>query len=215
MATYGDAAHVLKLIRSDPKHEVGEDVDARIDLLNPTVSAALEEACGRTWGAAVANTTELVWMDRNETTVFLPYPARAITAVRYGGTMVGTTMSGGTSLTASDIHYPLVDEDGLIYAFRSNEDRDWRGDWELGGKSPVAVTADFITTDDDTTVPDEIKWVASYCIAEMLKVEKASAFGAVGPDGDVLPLRDVFALPLVQRIIARHTVQKFSYVLAV
>lgn len=207
MPVYGDPAHVLKLIRATEGSDPGADVLDRIDMLNAAISAALEEECERTWGVPTANTTHIVWVGPADTIV-LPEPARSITSVTYGGTLTGSTMTGGTTVLATDLYYPIVDRNGLILAIRGTGSNVWWWNWELvnspSGTIPVLVTGDFVSSDDDATVPDDITYIVTYMIAERLKVEKASPFGAIGPDGTVAPLRDVFGDPLVRRIVDKY-----------
>jgi hypothetical protein len=214
---YGDPALIRKMIRAVPSMETDEDVDARIAALNSAVSSALEEACERTWGAPVADTTEIVWVGPGDTIV-LPRPARTITSITYGGTVTGATMTGGTVVDDSELYYPIVDRNGLVYAIRSNTASVWWWNWAYLTPSayypqtPVAITGDFTSSDNDTTVPDDITYIASYMVVERLKVEKSSTSFGIGPAGEIVPVRDVFADPLVKRIIDKY---KRELVLAV
>lgn len=197
MPSYGDLSLVKKIMRSVDTHDLGTDVEDRFTTLNAAVSAALEDACERTWGAPVADTAELHWAGPYGM-LMLKQPARTITSITYGGTLIGTTMTGGTVVAAASLYYPIVDRNGLIYAI-SNSVGDlwsWVGStvYTQGAvgvtRTPVIVTGDFVSSDNDSSVPDDIKYIASYMCAELLKVEKASAFGAIGPDGTVAPIRD-------------------------
>jgi hypothetical protein len=214
---YGDPALIRKMIRAVPSMETDEDVDARIAALNSAVSSALEEACERTWGTPVADTTEIVWVGAGDTIV-LPRPARTITSITYGGTVTGATMTGGTVVDDSELYYPIVDRNGLVYAIRSNTASVWWWNWayltpsDYYPQTPVAITGDFTSSDNDANVPDDITYIASYMVVEFLKAEKASAFGAIGPTGDVAPLRDPFEAPLVKRTVEKY---KGELVLAV
>lgn len=213
MPSYGDLAIVKKILRSTDTHDLGSDVEDRFVTLNAAVSSALEEACERTWGAPVADTSELHWAGPYDRIV-LKTPARSITSITYGGTLVGTTMTGGTVVLATSLYYPIVDRNGLIYAI-SNSVSDlwaWVSAWAttVNGalRTPVVVTGDFVSSDNDAIVPDDVKYIVSYMICERLKVEKASSFGAIGPDGTVAPIRDVFADPLVKRVIRKYAREK-------
>ena len=209
MPAYGDVALIRKMIRAVPGMETDEDVNARIDALNLAVSSALEEACERTWGSPVADTTEIVWVGPADT-IILPRPARSITSITYGGTVTGTTMTGGTTVLATSLYYPIVDRNGLIYAIRGNASNVWWWNWELvsdspySDKVPVVVTGDFVSSDNDTTVPDDVKYIASYMVVERLKVEKSSTAFGIGPAGEIVPVRDVFNDPLVKRVIDKY-----------
>jgi hypothetical protein len=218
MPLYGDLPYVYKMLRPVPEWEMDEDSIYRVTLIQKAVSLALEEECGMTWGATAADTTEIVWIEQGDRTIVLPHPARAITSIRYGGTITGTTMTGGTTETSATLYYPVVNEDGYIYAIASNTGYSWLGDMNsdvvTGGLIPVSVTGDFITTDVDATVPDDITYIASYLIAETWKKENASPAGFLGPEG-IVPIRDPWADPLVKRTIARHTRPMVLRVLAV
>jgi hypothetical protein len=206
---YGDPALIRKMIRAVPSMETDEDVDARITALNSAVSSALEEACERTWGAPVSDTTEIVWVGPGDTIV-LPRPARTITSITYGGTVTGATMTGGTVVDDSELYYPIVDRNGLVYAIRSNTASVWWWNWAYLTPSayypqtPVAITGDFTSSDNDTTVPEDITYIASYMVVERLKVEKSSTSFGIGPAGEIVPVRDVFADPLVKKIIDKY-----------
>jgi hypothetical protein len=206
---YGDPALIRKMIRAVPSMETDEDVDARIAALNSAVSSALEEACERTWGTPVADTTEIVWVGPGDTIV-LPRPARTITSITYGGTVTGATMTGGTVVDDSELYYPIVDRNGLVYAIRSNTASVWWWNWAYLTPSayypqtPVAITGDFTSSDNDTTVPEDITYIASYMVVERLKVEKSSTSFGIGPAGEIVPVRDVFNDPLVKKIIDKY-----------
>jgi hypothetical protein len=206
---YGDPALIRKMIRAVPSMETDEDVDARIAALNSAVSSALEEACERTWGTPVADTTEIVWVGPGDTIV-LPRPARTITSITYGGTVTGATMTGGTVVDDSELYYPIVDRNGLVYAIRSNTASVWWWNWAYLTPSayypqtPVAITGDFTSSDNDTTVPADITYNASYMVVERLKVEKSSTSFGIGPAGEIVPVRDVFNDPLVKKIIDKY-----------
>lgn len=207
MAVYGDIALIRKMIRATPGMESDADVNDRIDALNKAVSLALEDACERTWGTPVADTSDIVWVGPADTIV-LSRPARAITSITYGGTLVGATMTGGTTITASSLYYPIVDRNGLIYAIRSNASTVWWWNWALVTGPyqtvPVVITGDFVSSDNDATVPDDIVYAASYMVVERLKVEKSSTAFGIGPAGEIVPVRDVFGDPLVKRTIDKY-----------
>ena len=206
---YADVALVKKMLRAIPGMETDEDVTARIDALNLAVSLALEEACQRTWGAPVSDTSEIVWVGQGET-IILPRPARAITSITYGGTLAGTTMTGGTTVLPADLIYSIVDRNGLIWGIAGGTSSVWWWNYayltpvQSDQRFPVVVTGDFVSSDNDASVPADITYIATYMVVERLKVEKASSFGQIGPDGDVLPVRDVFADPLVKRVIDKY-----------
>jgi hypothetical protein len=209
MVDYGDPALVKKMIRATEAHEPGTDVNDRIAILNAAISRLFEDACEREWGVVVADTTEVAWVGPRDT-IILSRPARTITSVRHGGVMSGTTMTGGTVTLAADLYYPITDRNGLIYAITLKSGGLWERDGSASGGAyndlyPVVITGDFVTSDNDTTVPDDIKYAVSYAIAERLKVEKASSgVGGIGPDGTTVPLNDVFQDAIVKRTINKY-----------
>ncbi len=214
MALLGNLTAVRKMLRADPAWDMGVDTDDRLTLLQGAVTAAIEERCGRTFGSPVADTSRLMWTRGD--TLLLDRPARIITSVRTGGTVVGSTMTGGTLTLAADLVNRIVSDDGLVYAISPSSawaPSGWWG-WSYANDTypyadsyPVYVTGDFSDTDDDAVIPDDVSYVASYLIGEVLKKENASPAGFLGPEG-VVPIRDVWKDPMVLGVIQKYSVRK-------
>src|SRR5215210_2598652 len=115
MPLYGDTTHVEKMLRATETWDNGSDIKDRLTQIQAAVSLLLEEKCGRTWGVPATDTSELYWVGPYDVLV-LRKPARSITSIRYGGTVSGSTMTGGTTVLAADLVDVLVDYDGLIRA---------------------------------------------------------------------------------------------------
>src|SRR5688572_30216505 len=102
MALLGDLALVRQMLRPDVGFDMGTDIDARLNAIREAITPLIEEACGRTFGDVdpllpAVDTAELHWVGPHRT-ILLNRPARSITSVTYGGTVSGTTMTGGTTV---------------------------------------------------------------------------------------------------------------------
>lgn len=204
---YGDNAQVKAMLRADEGIPFGSDIDGRIDALNKAISLAVDEQTGRTFGVAATATSELHWIGPYDTIV-LHRPATAITSITYGGTISGSTMTGGTEIAAADLIDVIRDHKGRIYAIRAATGGVWSwydspSLYQTYTRTPVVVTATY----DDATdgVPDDIRYAVNYMVLERFKLEKAGPAGFTGPDGSTVPVRDVFNDPLVRRTLAKYT----------
>lgn len=213
MALYGDLEHVKKMIRAETTWTVSDDADDRLDLIQSAVSLAIEEQCGCTFGASTADTSELHWVG-SDGVVLLNKPARSITSLRYGGTMSGSTMTGGTTITSDDLVNVIAsDNDGLIYAIAHNTIFGFGGftnrySSRYTAKVPVIITGDFATTDSDNTVPDDITYAATRLIAEVWKEEQQSTSGLIDQDGNIVSTRNPFNLPMVKKALDKYSVKR-------
>ncbi len=215
---YGDADHILAMLRAHESIVASADVTSRVAALNVAISLILDEKTGRTFGDAAAESSELHWVGPYDTIV-LNRPATAITKITYGGTVSGTTMTGGTDILAADLVDVIRDPKGRIYAIRSASAGVWSwysspSIYQTYTRTPVLVTATYDTFgyDADTTnnVPEDIQYIVDYMIVERLKVEKAGSSGAIGPTGDILPIRDVFDDPVVEAVITKYRVKVWA-----
>jgi hypothetical protein len=206
MALLGDPAQVKKLLAtSGASYDANHD--DRILAIQAAVSSALEDEIGRTFGDTAADTTDLYWAGRSGHLI-LRRPARSITSVTVGGTVTGGTMTGGTAvLNTTWTHDPVSPRTGLIYGLRLTAGGWWGDEDAYGGPTvPVQIVGDFATTDDDSEIPDDLTYVASYLIAERFKQENAGPAGFSGPDGSVVPIRDAWKDPLVVKVIGKYRI---------
>ena len=211
---YGDPEQIAVMLRADATIDLGTDVDSRIDALNVAISLTIDEQTGRTFGDAGTATSELVWIGPYDTSV-LNRPATAITSITYGGTVAGSSMTGGTTVLAADLIDVIRDVKGRIYAIRAANGFSywWWYDspslYQTYTRTPVLVTATYDDTADDPDaldgVPEDIRYIVNYMVCERLKVEKAGPGGLIGPTGDIVPVRDVFNDPLVKRVLDKYT----------
>lgn len=220
MPLYGSLAHVQKMIRATDVSDPGTDVDNRLTEIQAAVSLLLEEKCQRTWGdtnpgVPEVDTSELHWVGQGDTLV-LDRPARSITSLTYGGTVVGSTMTGGTVVLASSLYYPIVDRNGLILAVGTSATNIWWWNWAYitpsdprSGKVAVLVTGTFGDVSGDVTVPADVTYAAEVLITEFLKLENTSSAGFIGPEGTVQP-RDPWRHPAVRDVIDKYAVRTAS-----
>ena len=215
MALLGDLTAAKKMLRAAQEWDMGADIDARLLLIQGAVTAALEERCGRTWGSPVTDTSRLMWAGAGGP-LLLDRPARSITSIRAGGTVSGSTMTGGTVTPATDLLNLIVDDEGLVYAIGTTGFQLGSGWWGTtyqtdtyrhGVGFPVLVTGDFADTDDDIVIPADVQYAATFLIVERLKVENASPAGFLGPEG-VVPMRDAWKDPMVKGVIERYSLRR-------
>ena len=215
MALYGDIATVKKMVRPDEYATFGPDLDDRLTAIQAAISLDLEERTGRVFGVTATDVSEIHWIGPYDSLV-LNRPARSITSIRYGGTLTGDTMTGGTTVLAADLYTTIRDpRTGYIYSVASANANVWS--WYLGDplytqsghRTPVVVTADFIDTDDDTDVPADVTYAANILILKTYQIENASPAGFTGADGSTMPISDPWKHPSVKAVISKYTVQKW------
>lgn len=210
MPTYGDLEHCAKMLRATETWNLGDDITDRLEVIQAAVSLQLEDACGRTWGEPATDTSVLQWVGPFDTLV-LNTPARSITSITTGGTVSGSTMTGGTETLAADLANRYVSSDGLIYAISNAVSDPWPSHVNYGGytaRTPVLITGDFADSDDDAEVPADVSYAAEYLITELFKQENASPAGFTGPDGSVMPVRNPWKSETVTRVIAKYSLRR-------
>jgi hypothetical protein len=222
MAALGDLALVRKMLRAHESFDLGTDIDARLLAIQSAITPLLEEACGRTFGdvdagSPAADTSELHWAGPFDV-LLLNRPARSITSVTYGGTVSGSTMTGGTTVLASEFTYWPIDwQTGLIHGLKRVSGVYWDAwDWVPAPvsmtryKYPVLVTGDFRDNPGDEAIPPEITYAASLLIAETWRRENGRPSGVSGPDGS-FNVTDPWKDPAVVKAIERNRVYAQSW----
>jgi len=217
MALLGDHELVKTMLRAHETFALDTDIDARLLAIQAAITPLIEQACGRVFGdedeeAEAADTSELHWAGPYETLI-LTRPARSITSITYGGTISGTTMTGGTTVLAADLIYDIVDPmTGNILGIRRVSGGWWGGViWPNGYRYPVVVTGDFSTSPGDAEIPDEIQYAANLLIAETYRRENGMPSGVSGPDGS-FNVTDPWQDPAVVKAIARNRVASLNLV---
>lgn len=207
MPLYGSIATVKQMLQPTVASPWTADQEAHLAGIQASVSAAIEADLGRTFGAPVADTTELFFAGSNAVVLF-DRTARAVTSVAVGGTLDGRTVTGGTPLASTGwTPYPYDGGRGLIYGLRLLGGAGWGSDDPRGRPAtPVVVVGDFSDADADAVVPEDLTDVANFLIAETFKYRGASPAGFVGPDGTVVPIRNPWNDPLVKRTLDAYRV---------
>jgi len=206
MPLYGSLVLVKQMLAPTMTPDWTADQDAHLASIQSSVSAAIENDLGRTFGAPVSDTTELFFAGSNEVLVF-DRAARAVTSVTVGGSVDGRTVTGGTPYASTAwTPYPYDIGRALIYGLRLNAGG-WGADDPDGRPcTPVVVVGDFSDTDADSAVPDDLSDVANFLIAETFKYRGATPAGFIGPDGTVVPIRNPWNDPLVKRTLDAYRV---------
>lgn len=225
MALLGTITLVRQMLRAHESHEMGPDIDARLLAIQAAVTPLLEEACGRVFGdvdtGVPATPTNELHYAGNSDVLLLNRPARSITSVRYGGTVSGTTMTGGTTVLAAEYAYWPVDwQTGLIHGLRRAGGTHWAlWDWVPTPDSgyigtryriPIVVTGDFTSGPGDAAIPPEITYAASLLIAESWRRENGMPSGVSGPDGS-FNVTDPWKDPAVVKAIERNRVTAHAW----
>lgn len=207
MALYGDQTTVEKFLRGTPSITLNADFAARFASIRVLVSSTLEEMIGRSFGGGPAVPSARIVYAGAASSLLLPIPARSITGISVLGTWDGTTYLGGVALTAADWVADPIDKYGNILALRLGSALGWGiGDRFGQPLTPIQITGTWTDETGEATVPDDLTEAANYIITERYKQAQASPAGFTGPNGEIIPLRNPFSDPMVQRVIAKYRV---------
>jgi len=198
VALYGSVEDA-KALRSAPgsaSFAADPALDARLGRIRAAVSAWIEEKTGRVFGGdAAAPRGRLVLAPGSSPLLLLPEPARSVPSVLAVRSWDGAAWQGEP--VPADRWAPhWTGDGGLTPALTTLDGSLWHG--------PYLVTAEWEGDNAGGGVPPEIDYVATRLIAEVWKHEDASPQGQLGPQGQVIPLRNPFKDTLVLDIIARH-----------
>lgn len=208
-APYGSIPAVQDLLSSDGTTEAwSESQQSRMLALLETIGGLIEEATGCRFGSETPETIEV--NGQGDDTLFLDKGIRSVSSiVENPTTWTGSAWTGGTAFATTD--YRLSgkevqridgDTDSTVYHKLLRVDGVWSGLYVITG----------VWEDRVANVPDDIHYLANYVAAEVFKVQKASPAGFVGPDGAVVPVRDVFRSSEFRRIIDRWAVGRVAMV---
>lgn len=206
MALLGDLDGVKALLRSVDDTTFGVDDEQRLAELRNVVSSAMEFELRRTFGSPASDGTRLLYAGPHQVLTF-PVPCRSISAVLWNPTVKGGTVTGGQTFTTAEyVHFPVDSRTGEIMGIKLRSGGVWGWHDPNGSAAvPVQITADWVDTDDDTSVPDEITYAVNYVIAETFKNQKSGSGGTMGPDGQTIYPRNPWKDPLVVRAVEKHT----------
>lgn len=198
MPTYGSAAAVKTVLRADTSSTFNADQEARITALLSLASAYVEEQTGAQFGVSTAETIAVDSSLDDGEMLWLPKGIRSVSSIIESPTWNGTTWTGGTTIATSSYRLTSKVDSQSIYRTITRTDGSWSGLCVITG----------VWEDQYPTVPDDITWVVNNVVVELFKKQQASPAGQVGPDGSVIPLRNVFAQTEVQAVIYKYLVQR-------
>ncbi len=189
MPLYGSIDGAKRLLRAVDTSTFSADADARLVALQRAVSLLIEHETGRTFGTAQppeARTFDLPYSDM----LIMDPSAKDVTLVVAGGVAVDSTFW----------ELKHIDKEGWAYGLRRRDGWSWRG----ATVTEATVTARWADQDADAAAPDDVTYVANYLIAERFKVEQASPAGFTGPEGQVIPIRNVMKDPIVAGVLCKY-----------
>lgn len=194
MPDYGSTTAVKQLIQASTASTFDAAEEARIAALLKTVSRLIEHETGRTFGTGATAESVVVAAPGVSDVLVLPKGVRAVTSVTVDPAWNGSGWTGGTVLVPADYRPVYIDRTGEALALQSANGGYWYG--------TVLVAGTWADTDADSSVPDDITYVANRIVAEVFKAEKASGAGTLGPDGvGLIPLKNMFKDPIVVKTL--------------
>jgi hypothetical protein len=203
MALLGDIEAVKSMLRPTDSAEFSTDADARLALLQSAVTLLFDQKIGRSFGGTATPTARTfdAGLDCSDPTLFLPEPARSISAVAIVGTNPQTLTLYDPTTKLGDYLPWHVTREGDILAIRIVQNAYWPA---RTGYDRITVTAVWSDTDNGGGIPDDLNYAANYVISEVFKAEQASPAGFTGPDGATVPVRDPWKNPMVVGTIAKY-----------
>jgi hypothetical protein len=214
MALLGDVDTVERNLRANPSSSLNVDALARLVDIQKAVTAYVEARTGRSFGDGADEDTIAVSAPRRadisgvfgaSSILVLPQAVRSISRVAVDAVWSGAGWSGGETVPASAYRPTMLTRSGDAMALESVSGEAWLGRY--------VVTGVFETTDGDADVPDEITYVANLLIGEQFKYEQTSTAAVSGPDGQTLPIKNVYKNPLVDAILERYAVSTNTVVI--
>ncbi len=196
MALYGSIAATKQLLKADVGSVFNADQDARLVALQTAVSLLIEHETGRTFGTGATTESVVVTAPGVSPVLVLPKGLRTITTITREGSWTGTAYTGGTSVLGTIYRKTAIARTGEALSLTTIDGSYWVGIYTIVGT--------WEDTDGDALVPDDITYVANYLMAERFKVEQASPAGFSGPDGAIVPIRNMMKDPIVKSTLDYH-----------
>jgi hypothetical protein len=190
MAAYADIPTVKAMLNI-----TDTAADDRLDALNVSLSALLDDAIGRGFGAAAVAETREVTLTTASPRLITTAGIHTISAIETGGTWDGAAWVDGEAVAAADYRLTLLDHDGLYWGIDA-----LAGNWS----GTVRVTATW-GDQSEALVPPAVVEAANVLVATAYKRDEAGANGdVIGPDGFPVVPRDGWSDARVKRAIERH-----------
>ena len=187
MPTYGSAADVKELLRTNTGATFSADEAARIDDLLPVVSLAIEQITGATFNSGAVTATARDQEGDGTSRLYLDMGLRSGTTITEDVTWDAGAWTNGTALTSSQYRLTGQRANGA-YRILERMDGSWNG--------PIVITG--VWEDTYTSVPADITYIANFVTAELFKAQQASPHGLLGPEGAMVPIRNALAAPEVK-----------------
>lgn len=194
MPTYGSANAVKAILRADVSSTFNADQDTRITALLSLASAHIEQQTGAQFGVSSSETI-VVESSYDDEMLFLPKGIRSITTITENPTWNGS-WSGGNAIASSTYRLTGKAQSQPFYRTLTKVDGAWSGQYVIAG----------IWEDQYPSVPDDVTWAVNTIVVELFKKQMASPAGQIGPDGSIIPLRDVFQQTEIKNIISKYRV---------
>ncbi len=190
MAAYASLATVRRLLGS----ESGAD-DGRIQEVNATVSLLIDEWTGRTYDAVSGDVSRTLAARGG---AYLTMPAA------YGPLRTVTTVTiAGTPLVSASRRLALRSADNEFWAIERIDGQAWPDT----AASPVVVTGGWANI--VVGVPADVAEAAAMLVAGLVRLDKASPIGAIGPDGFESAVRDVRKDHRITGMIERQRIKRW------
>lgn len=214
MALLGDLDAVERNLRAVPGSSLNVDALARLVDIQPAVTAYIEAKTGRSFGDGSAEDSIAVSAPRRNDIVgtfgassilVLPQAVRAISRVAVNPEWTGTGWTGGVTVEPSAYRPTFLTRSGDAMALESVSGEPWLGRY--------MITGIFENTDGDTEIPEDIQYVANLLIGEQFKYEQTSTAAVAGPEGQTLPVKNVYKNPIVDAILDQYAVSTNTVVI--
>lgn len=195
MPTYGSANAVKAVLRADVSSTFNADQESRITTLLALASQYVESQTGAQFGVSSSETLVIETGLDSGDVLYLPKGIRSVTSITENPTWSGS-WSGGSAITSATYRLSGKATGQTFYRTITRTDGGWGGLYVIVG----------VWEDQYPTVPDDVTWAVNTVVVELFKKQQASPAGQIGPDGSVIPLRDVFQQTEISSVIDRYRV---------
>jgi hypothetical protein len=206
MTQYADLDSAKAQLSLDDDLDNEADI-ALLSAIASEVSRILELKTGRVWGGTATPTARTfdAGLDCSDPTLFLPEPARSISAVAIVGTNPQTLTLYDPTTKLGDYLPWHTTRTGDILAIRIVQNAYWPA---RTGYDRITVTAVWSNTAGGDATPQEIVDAATFATVETFRQRKSSPTGEIGPDGFTIRPRNPWAFTVVTEAVAKYMAAK-------
>lgn len=186
---YANETDVLAQLHLDPDVPGDEAALERVRRLELGVCERIDVKLGRSFGVPVAE-TRTVRAPGVSDTLILPQPLQSVSAVTVDGAVLDPSL------------YRLVyhAHDGYLALRIDAYAAVWSGD--------VTVTGIWADAAIDGDIPDDIREAATFVTVDEYRAGNASPAGEIGPDGQILQVRNPWRYELVRTAIEHYALRR-------